>query len=78
MKIIDSVWWTNKQSMSGGGTVIGIVFIETDQGQRKAYIGTAFGHDHKSDEMNIAERGTPVYLSHAQIIINNLNKGEKC
>ena len=68
MKIIASVWFTQKQFPY----TIGIVFIENPEGAKKAYIGTASGHDQEDDELLIAQAGSPIYLSHADIIIEHL------
>ena len=51
MKLIDVVWFGS----------IGIVVIETETGERKAYIKNTTGGDVNDDVKAIAEFGLPVY-----------------
>lgn len=67
-KILDSVWF------SPGTEVIGIVAVETfTDGQWKAYIGTTFGFDQKSDGQAIAARGAGLRWDMAQGIFPSLD-----
>lgn len=66
-KILGSVWF------NPGTEVIGIVAVETFTDQWKAYIGTAFGFDQKSDEQIIAAQGAGLHWDMAQGIFPHLD-----
>ncbi len=53
-KILNAVWFTQM-----GGELIGIVIIEVPNDGKKAYIGTAAGHNEFEDVCTIAARGAP-------------------
>lgn len=69
MKIIGTVWFTNMD-----GHCIGIVTIENDIGERKAYIGLGEGRDEEVDAQHIAENGAPVYKAFIRGVLDMLNK----
>lgn len=52
MKVLDSVWFTPM-----GGACIGVVAVETEYDGLCFFIGMGAGHDQKTDEKFIAERG---------------------
>lgn len=75
MKVIDSIWFTNRD-----GT-IGIIIGEEDiTGDRKAYIGPASGTDEKTDTQQILSWGNKFSLSIALRVRHFLtdNKKKKC
>lgn len=53
MKIIDKIWFTEM----GSTEPIGIVIIETEVGERKAYVGKGLGINEEEDAKFIAKRG---------------------
>lgn len=52
MKILDSIWFTPM-----GGSLIGIVKVQTEYEGIKYYIGTASGANEAHDAQHIAETG---------------------
>ena len=52
MKILDSIWFTQM-----GGSIIGVVAVETEYDGLCFYIGNGAGHDKDRDARYIAERG---------------------
>lgn len=52
-KIIDVLWFTGSQC-------IGIVCAETDQGERKFYIGRGDGEDEERDKRAVADWGVKI------------------
>lgn len=69
MKIIDTSWFTEQE-----GTTIGIVVIENEIGDRKAYIGTGAGYDEDVDRRHISERGDKVMPQTLERILKHLKK----
>jgi len=70
MKVIETLWFTNLDG------VVGIVIIEEDvTGDRKAYIGSADGHDTKADTDKILAFGNKFSLDTAQRIEHHLTNG---
>lgn len=68
MKIIGAVWFTN---MSGG---FGIVYGQTEMGEKKAYIGPCSGHDEAIDADHIAQHGGKVHASQLKEVLNFMEK----
>ena len=80
MKILDSVWFTEMMS----DFPIGIILIETDFGEIKAYIGTGYGNDEKEDSEKIAKYGArfdlesaKVYFPMLETILKEREKGKE-
>jgi hypothetical protein len=61
MKIKHKIWFTQMNTPS----TIGIIIVEDDQGEERAYLGTGTGEDQLVDAINIAEHGAkfPVELA---------------
>lgn len=53
MKVLKTVWF----AQNGSSYPIGIVMGVGDVGEKKAYIGTAVGHDKEQDVKHIAQNG---------------------
>jgi len=66
VKVIDKFWMNNT----------GIVVIETDVGERKAYVGTAGGVSDVYDIQQIIRHGTPVYVVMLEGILKALKGGK--
>lgn len=72
MKILDTKWITLMT-----GECIGIVVGEDKiTGKRKAYIGMGQGRNEDDDTTQIAENGSPLYLSMVEEILKLLKKEE--
>lgn len=56
MKILDAIWFTEM----GEVNPIGIVIMETEVGEKKAYMGKSIGATEAIDILHIAERGAKV------------------
>lgn len=69
MKTLDSIWFTQL----GSANPIGIVLVENDEGEKKAYIGTGNGHlsDEVSDAKFIARTGAKF---HFEILLNTFQR----
>jgi hypothetical protein len=68
MKILDTIWFTEM----GEYQPIGIVIIETEVGEKKAYIGKGLGMKSKEDTKFIAERGAKLPVEILKRIIKLL------
>ncbi len=66
-KIIESYWWTLKT-----GETMGIVVIQPEVGERKAYMGKGNGVSEKADARLIAEYGVPIYPAQLAEILYTL------
>ncbi len=64
MKILRALWFNESGSMAP----IGIVIIETPEGQKKAYIGTGYGRDEGQDSQKIASMGDHFPMEAASIL----------
>jgi hypothetical protein len=64
VKIIDSLWFT------GEFCTIGIVVVQYNCKDIRAYIGVAKGKNKQMDERMIAEYGAPFYLKHLHVLSN--------
>jgi hypothetical protein len=65
-KVIDDFWFT-----PAGGT-IGIVLMENEVGQKKAYIKCVTGFDRDEDIRAILDYGSPVTIQFAKAIFDHL------
>ena len=70
MKIIGTHWFT-------GISCFGIVVIETEVGERKAYIGLGVGLNEKEDAEYIAAHGVPVMKDSISQILTEINGREE-
>jgi len=62
MKLKGHIWFS-------GRATIGIVLIENEMGEEKAYIGVGGGYDEEADLKLIMEWGTTFPLDAAKILI---------
>lgn len=65
MKILNKIWFTEMGSVNP----IGIVIIQNEIGEEKAYIGTGSGHNEEDDAKKIAEQGAKFPLNAAKLLI---------
>lgn len=70
MKILDTLWFNGPQGC------IGIVMGETEEGERKAYIGIASGTYEAMDIQVIAQTGAPLMDQAAKILFKHFHKAE--
>lgn len=68
MKIIDTIWFTSMYF------TIGIVIIENEMGERKAYMGTGSGTDEAADVKRISEWGAKLDLVALHRILGHLGR----
>lgn len=68
MRIIDAIWFS---SFTG---TMGIVVIENETGERKAYIGHAAGLNERDDMQHIADHGAPIYAETLRRIADKIDK----
>ncbi len=66
MKVIESYWFTTNDGC------MGIVVIENDVGERKAYAGTVSGEDEKADTDKLITWGNKLSPAVAQRLANQL------
>ena len=57
IKILDSIWFTPMGSVKP----IGIVTVQVDEGDKKAYIGFGDGDDQRFDENEIVTKGAKLH-----------------
>ena len=72
MKIIDAIWFTEM----GSSKPIGIVFGETNIGEREAYIGTGEGFNQILDSIKIAKTGAKFHHTMLAQIVRYLKAAE--
>lgn len=70
-KIINSLWFCPM-----GGECIGIIVIENNTGERKAYIGAGDGRDEGIDAQKIANGGAKITASTLERLLTQL-KGDQ-
>lgn len=71
-KILSSLWF-NEMGRVG---CIGIVTVENELGERKAYVGIGSGFDEAADARHIAEYGGKLTLDDAKAIVARLQQPE--
>lgn len=70
-RIIDSVWITSLDLVG----CIGIVVIENDTGDRKAYVGWGDGYSEERDAERIARDGGKITAEILEHVVDLLRKG---
>ena len=70
-KVIDDYWFT---PMAG---TVGVVLMENETGQKKAYIKKVTGIDREQDIQEILDWGTPITFTFAKAIFEHLKPGNE-
>lgn len=66
MQVIEKFWMNN----------IAIIVVETEVGERKAYVGTCGGDSDVYDVQQIIMHGTPIHVSMLESILKVLKGGK--
>jgi hypothetical protein len=69
-KIVENLWFTEL----GSPRPIGIIVVENEVGDRKAYIGTGMGGDEGLDSQRVAGNGAKLSKSTLQLLAARVTK----